>query len=221
MRRLVLFFQCGMTVLAAGAALSGCVVAVGGAALGGAGAAVVATDRRSVGIQVEDTEIEHRINSALEKRFARQSVRIDVTSYNQKVLLAGQVPTEQDRSDAEAIAASSQNVRQVVNELTIGSLSGLSSHTADLALAGKVGGALLNASGLPAGSVKISCTDSAIYLFGRVSEKEADIASHAAARVSGVKKVVILFELLPSAEVAQMPHDAQPSAPASPPAETH
>ncbi len=55
---------------------------------------MVASDRRSVGIQIEDTEIEHRVSNAMDEHFARASVHIDVTSYNQMVLLAGQVPTK-------------------------------------------------------------------------------------------------------------------------------
>lgn len=183
--------------------LGGCVLAVGGAALGGA---IVATDRRSVGIQIEDAEIEHRINKALDDRFARQSVRIDVSAYDQKVLLAGQVPGDKDRSDAEALATATLNVHQVVNELTIGSLSGLSSGTDDALLAGKVRSALLDVHGLVAGAVKVTCTDGSIFLLGRVDAGEAALAERAASHINGVKRVVALFEILTDAEMAQYRH---------------
>ena len=59
----------GWVVVAAGlgvAMLDGCVVPlVGAAAVGGS---VVATDRRPVGIQVEDKAIESRVNAALIRR---------------------------------------------------------------------------------------------------------------------------------------------------------
>jgi len=200
-----------LLVAACCCAIGGCVVAVGGAALGGA---VVATDRRSVGMQIEDAQIEHRINSALDDRFARESVDIGVTSYNQKVLLTGQVPHDKDRGDAEAIASASENVRMVVNELTIGSLSGLSSRTDDNLLAGKVRSALLDVPGLATGAVKVTCTDGTVYLLGRVGTTEADIAKRTASHVNGVKRVVALFDLLTDAELAQYQHEAKSPAPA-------
>jgi osmotically-inducible protein OsmY len=194
------------------ASTSGCVLLFGGAAVG---TALVGTDRRSVGIQLEDAEIEHRVNSALEEHFARQSVHIDVTSYNQKVLLAGQVPSDQDRDYAERLAAVQQNVQQVHNELAIGSLAGLSSSTDDALLAGKVRAALLEVKGLPTGVIKTTCTDGNIYLLGRVGNAEADLAKRAASRVDGVKKVVALFDLLTDAELEEyLPKPAAASAPA-------
>lgn len=183
------------------AALGGCVVAaVGGAAFGGA---VVIADRRSTGIQLEDAQIEHRINSALSDRFARESVRVDVTSYDQDVLLAGQVPQEKDRIDAEALATAAQNVHHITNELSIGSLAGLSSEADDAVLAGKVRASLLEVNGLPPGIVKTSATLGSIYLFGKVDAQEADLAKQSASRVSGVKRVVALFEILTPEERAK------------------
>ncbi|HYA76246.1 MAG TPA: BON domain-containing protein [Burkholderiaceae bacterium] len=220
MRVTVSLFRSVLMVVASCTALCSCIVAFGGAALG---TALVATDRRSMGIQLEDAQIEHRINTALDEHFTRESVYIDVTSYNQKVLLAGQVPQEKDRGDAEAIAASSEGVRQVVNELTIGSMSGLASRTEDTATAGKVRSALLQAPGLPNGAVKVTCTDGAIYLFGRVGSAEAEIAQRTASHVGGVKRVVALFDLLTDAELAQLQRETQttPAPPVLPAAEAH
>jgi len=209
LRHLVLLALLG----ALAAATSGCVLLFGGAAVG---TAIVGTDRRSMGIQVEDVEIEHRVNAALDEHFSRESVHIDVTSYNQKVLLAGQVPTEKDRDYAERLAAVQQNVQLVHNELAIGSLAGLSNGSDDALLAGKVRAALIDVPGLAKGVVKTTCTDGNIFLLGRVSAAEADLAKRAASHINGVKRVVAYFEILTDAEFAEFkpkPADA-PSAPA-------
>lgn len=185
------------------ATLGGCIVAaVGAGALGGA---VVMTDRRSSGIQLEDKEIEHRVNSALEDHFARTSVRIDVSAYDQDVLLAGQVPSEQDRLDAAALAARAENVRHVSNELEIGSMAGLSSGTDDALLATKVRTALLEEKGMPPGVIVVHCTLGSIYLMGKVSAHEAEVGKAVASHVEGVKRVVALFEILSPEEHAQYP----------------
>ena len=216
MRTCVWLFRSLLMVASSCAVVSGCALLVGGAAVGtAAGTVYVGTDRRSVSTQYDDTKIAHQINSTFKEHFANQSVRIDVTAYDHKVLLAGQVPSEKDRTDAEGIAAGTQGVRQVVNELTIGSLTSMPTGTQDSALAGEVRGALLNASGLPPGVVLVSCTGGTIYLFGRVGSKEAEVAEHAASRVGGVKRVVALFDLLSDAELAQILREEQPGPPPS------
>jgi osmotically-inducible protein OsmY len=204
----------GLLCAAIVSAASGCIMLAGGAAVGGA---MVLSDRRSVGIQVEDAQIEHRINTALDERFARLSVRIDVTSYRQKVLLAGQVPTQKDRADAEALARASENVQQVTNDLSIGSLAGLNSHIDDDLLAGKVRAALLDVAGLPGGITTVRCTNGIIYLFGRVGTEEAELAKRAASHTNDVKRVVALFDLLSDAELQKFRRDEK-NVPVLPPA---
>jgi len=203
-RRLSLLALLGVVT----ASTSACFVLFGGAAVS---TAIVGTDRRSVGKQIEDVEIEHRVNNALDEHFARQSVHIEVSSYDQKVLLTGQVPSEKDRDYAERLAAVQQDVQRVHNELAIGSLAGLNSASDDTLLAGKVKAALLDVPGLDKGVVKTICTDGNIYLMGRVGSNEAELAKRAASHVNGVKRVVAYFEILSDAELETFkPKPAEP-----------
>src|SRR5438105_3358918 len=191
----------GWAVVAAAAItmLDGCVLLVGTAAVGGA---VVATDRRSVGIQLEDARIESRVNKALLDNIPKGAMNINVTSYNRKVLLAGQVKTAEQRALAEAVASKVENVREVVNELTVGELATLGDRTDDTLLAGKVKTALLTAEGVPAEVVKTTVEQGVVYLLGKVTPSEAEAAAKAASRVGGVRRVVKLFELITDQEVA-------------------
>ncbi|HEX4585497.1 MAG TPA: BON domain-containing protein [Burkholderiaceae bacterium] len=191
-------------VVAAGLAatlLDGCVVPVlvGGAAVGGA---VVATDRRDVGVQLEDGRIESRVNAALVDNIPKTAMNINVTSYNGRVLLAGQVKTAEQRALAEQVAAKVENVREVVNELTVGEPASLGDRTDDTLLAGKVKTALLSADGVPSGVVKTTVEEGVVYLLGKVTPAEADAAAKAASRVGGVRRVVKLFELISDQDVA-------------------
>jgi osmotically-inducible protein OsmY len=203
MNRSRLFVSLRWTTLIAACLIAntGCVLAVGGAAVG---SALVATDRRSSGVQLEDAEIEHRVSKAMDTLFARRSVQIDVTSYSGKVLLAGTVPTEKDRQDAEVQAAYQQNVKHVINELTIGSLTGFNSSADDVILAAKVRASLLDVKGLPPGVVKVSVTLGHVYLFGKVSQQESTLAKDQASRISGVKRVVVLFDVLTPEEFSRL-----------------
>jgi osmotically-inducible protein OsmY len=179
--------------------LDGCVLLVGGAAVGGG---LVAADRRSVGIQLEDEKIESRVNSALIDNIPKGAMNINVTSYNRKVLLAGQVKTAEQRATAEAVAGKVENVHEVVNELTVGELATLGDRTDDTLLAGKVKTALLGAEGVPTEVVKTTVEQGVVYLLGKVSPSEAEAAATAASRVSGVRRVVKLFDLITDQEVA-------------------
>jgi osmotically-inducible protein OsmY len=181
------------------AMLDGCVLLVGGAAVGGG---LVAADRRTVGIQLEDSKIESRVNSALLDNIPKGAMNIDVTVYNRKVLLAGQVKTAEQRATAEAVAAKVENAREVVNELTIGELATLGDRTDDTLLAGKVKTALIGAEGVPTEVVKTTVEQGVVYLLGKVTPSEADAAATAASRVSGVRRVVKLFDLITDQEVA-------------------
>ena len=188
--------------VAAGAALmmlDGCVLLVGGAAVGGG---FVAADRRTVGIQLEDGKIESRVNSALIDNIPKGAMNVNVTSYNRKVLLAGQVKTAEQRATAEAVAKKVENVREVVNELTVGELATLGDRTDDTLLAGKVKTALLGAEGVPTEVVKTTVEQGVVYLLGKVTASEAEAAATAASRVSGVRRVVKLFDLINDEEVA-------------------
>ena len=63
---------------------------VGGAAVG---TAMVVTDRRSSGVQLDDETIELRAGGRLGEAFGDRA-HVNVTSYNRQVLLTGEVPTD-------------------------------------------------------------------------------------------------------------------------------
>jgi osmotically-inducible protein OsmY len=188
--------------------LDGCVVLGVGAAAGGA---VVATDRRSVGIQLEDQRIESRVKKALSDNIPEGAMQLDVTSYNRKVLLAGEVKTAEQRALAEQAASKVENAREVVNELVVADRATLGDRTDDTLLAGKVRAALLGAEGLPTGVVEATVNRSVVYLLGKVTPAEGEIAAKAASRVSGVRRVVKLFDLITDQEVQAIKKSQQES----------
>jgi osmotically-inducible protein OsmY len=180
-------------ILAAAGALQGCVVPIVAAA---GGATMVATDRRSVGVQLEDDRIESRIHRALDDVVPKNAMQVDVACYNRKCLLAGQVRTAQQRIDAEASAQKVENLGQLINELSVGDPDSLEHRADDTLISGKVKTALLAADGVPGGVVKTSVNSNVVYLFGKVTPSEGEAAATAASRVSGVRRVVKLFDLM-------------------------
>ena len=206
-RSLVLLLAAGgSSVLGTGCAP----LLVGGAVAGGV---IVATDRRSVGIQVEDEAIEGRVSRALGSRFFDGNThRISVNAYNRRVLLTGEVPSEADKAEAGKLAAAMENVRVVSNELVIGTVSTQANRNNDAAITTKVRAALLAEKNVPSGTVSVTTRRSVVYLMGRVSAAEGDLAARAASRVEGVREVVKLFDLLSESEIKAIKPAAAPAA---------
>lgn len=177
------------------ALLSGCAgLLVGGAAVG----VSVAHDRRTTGTVVDDQTIELKVYDALNQKLPPGN-RVSTTSYNGVVLLTGEVVSEAVRQRAETIARSVvPPVREVYNELTVGSPKSFSSLSNDGLLTTKVKTALfqIRIQDFDPSRVKVVTERSVVYLLGLVRPNEADAAANVASQVSGVRQVVTLFEYI-------------------------
>jgi osmotically-inducible protein OsmY len=178
--------------------LNGCFGLIAGGAAAGVGTAVlVADDRRTVGAITEDQEIEFkaraRISEALKDR-----AHISVTSYNRTVLLTGEAPTEEMRTQVEAIVADMSNVKAIENDIQIAAPSALSSRANDSYITSKVKARMLDARRFQANHVKVVTENNVVYLLGLVTRKEAEDAAEIARTTEGVQKVVKVFEYITS-----------------------
>jgi osmotically-inducible protein OsmY len=200
LQRLALALTAGAALAAS---LSACVpLVVGGAAVVGAG--MVATDRRSSGAQLDDQGIELRA-SARVREIANDQMYVSVISYNRQVLLTGAVGSDADRRRVEDVVRRVDNVRSVVNELTIGAPSTFQERSSDTLIAGKIKASLLDARDIFANSFKVVVERGTVYLMGLATRRETDRATEIARGVSGVQKVVRVVEIVSEAELAGQP----------------
>jgi osmotically-inducible protein OsmY len=172
---------------------------IGSAVVGGA---LVANDRRTTGTQVEDQAIELKVGNRA--REVSAAGHINATSYNRLVLLTGEVPTETDRKAVEQVASRVENVRSVVNELAIAGNTSLAQRSNDSVTSGRVKAALVDAKDLQATAIKVVTERGIVHLMGLVSEREATRAAEVARAISGVQRVVRVFEVISEAELAAM-----------------
>lgn len=182
----------GLPVVALGT-LSGCApLVVGGAA---ATTAVVATDRRTAGEQVEDQAIEMKIGAEM-RTLVGERGRVKTVSYAGQVLLLGDVPTEQDKQRAEQIASQVEKVTRVFNQLRVGDITPTSVRTNDGWLTTKVTSTLINTKDVPTRTIVVTTERGVVYLMGRLTSAESERAAKAASGVGGINKVVKLFEIV-------------------------
>lgn len=175
-------------------ALSACVpLVVGGAAAAGVG--LMATDRRSSGAQLDDQAIELRAAARI-REIANDQMNVTVISFNRTALVIGTVGSEQDKARAGEAVRTTPNVRHVVNEVVVGPALDIRRRSNDTYITSKVKASLLDASDVPANSIKVVTEGGAVYLMGLVTRREGDRATDIARGISGVVKVVRVFEFI-------------------------
>jgi osmotically-inducible protein OsmY len=188
-------WEAAALLVLASTALQGCLDAliVGGMATG----AVVAADRRQSEVLLGDQRIEFATSSRIGEAIKDQG-HVNITAYNNVVLLTGEVPTAEMKAQTEKIASEVPNVKSVVNEIQISGVSSLGSRTNDSYLTSKVKGNFVGSNKFLPNHVKVVTEAGVVYLMGLVTREEADAAAEAARSTSGVQKVVRVFEYIPA-----------------------
>ena len=193
----------GFTVAVVGVtgSLTACVpLVLGGAA---AGTALVATDRRTSGAQLEDEGIELRALSRVRESFGTR-VRVSTVSFNRQVLLIGEVPSLQDKQAVEDMVKKIQNVDSVVNELGVRNSPSLADRSGDLLITGRLKAAILDARDLQSNAFKVVTENNTVYLMGRVTQREADRVTGIARTIPGTQRVVRIFETISEDELRRL-----------------
>ncbi|MFC7518756.1 BON domain-containing protein [Herbaspirillum sp. GCM10030257] len=191
---------CGVVVTS----LQGCVeMAVGSAVVG----TLSATDRRTFGAQTEDKAIvfkgETRVPSVV-----GNAGHVNVTSFNRKVLLTGEVRDEAMKAAVEREVGAIEGVQSIVNDLEIAGISSFTSRSNDSLITGKVKAAFVDARDLSANSIKVVTERGVVYLMGRVTQREGQLAAEVARGVNGVQKVVKVFEYISEDDLRQLSNSA-------------
>lgn len=194
--------------------LSACLpLVIGGVAVG----ALVASDRRTSGTQLEDQTIELRASSRLRDALGDRA-HINVTSYNRQVLLTGEAPDAAARQAAEQAVSKVDSVRSVVNEIAVMSPSTVTQRGNDVFITGKVKARLVDAKDLSVNAFKVVTERGTVYLMGRVTDREIERSTQVVTEVPGipgVKRVVRLFELITEEELARISPRPAPAASAA------
>lgn len=195
-----------LTTLALGMTVSACAPLIVGGALTGA---LVATDRRTSGAQLEDQGIEFRASGRVRDALGDRG-SVAVTSFNRQVLITGEVNTEQDKALVERTVAAVDNVRSVANEVGVQARSTVTQLSSDTLVTGRVKANLIDARDIVGSAFKVVTTRGTVYLMGRVTQREADRATEITRNVQGVQRVVRVLEIITEEELARLqPKPAQ------------
>ncbi len=173
--------------------VSGCAVLVAAGAAGVGAGVAMSQDRRTSGTYVEDEAIERKGGQRISEKYG-DNVHANITSYNRNVLLTGEAPTEAAKADIGDLVSRVEQVRSVINEMTVGTVSTFPSRSNDTLITSKVKGRFLDGGDFQVNHVKVVTENGVVYLLGLVDRKEAESAVRIASSTSGVRKVVKVFE---------------------------
>lgn len=192
-----------VAVLGAGVlmgSLSACVpLIVGGGAVT---TALVASDRRTSGMYLEDERIEQSAASRL-RDVVKDGNRASVTSFNRLALITGEVRNAAEKAEIERAVSGVENVRAVINELeVVPFVSSITQRTKDTFITSKVKASLIDAKDLQAHAIKVVTEMNVVYLMGIVTPREAKRSAEIARGVNDVRKVVRVFENISEEELS-------------------
>lgn len=187
------YYKQATLLLSLALSLQGCFFVAGAAA--GAAAIAVVYDHRTIKKTLEDTDIANHISDKIHKvRALRDDCHIEVTVFNHVVLLTGEAPNPAWRTQAEDIAKAAPDVTRVYNQITIQNPTSSLSHTSDSWITTKIKTQMLAEEDLKSSSIKVLTENGVVFLMGIVTPEQAEIAVDIARQVSGVQKVVKIFQ---------------------------
>jgi len=174
--------------------LQGCAVATVVAITAGAS---MATDRRSIGNQIDDQSIEvEAYNEITMNKSLNDNTNLHIISVNGSVLIIGQAPTTFLRDQAIKIVNEIDGVVRIHNQIRIGNMTSVTTQTNDVWLTSKVKTALFSSDKINGNDIKVITENAEVFLMGIVSKKEADVAVNITRNISGVNRVFKAFEYL-------------------------
>jgi osmotically-inducible protein OsmY len=170
----------------------GCAATVIGAGVGSVVAS--STDTRGIGVVVDDQTLEHRVNKELSKQIP--SGNFTVASFNQNVLVAGQINSEANYQQVHHAVVSVNGVKRVWNYTNIAPKETLAEISKDAYITSVAKTRLILQKQVNANNIKVVTCDKVVYLLGRDAGLRYQVqgAIQAIKQIDGVHNVVNLIQ---------------------------
>lgn len=124
---------------------------------------------------------------------SENSVRIGIDSFRREVLLTGEVPSEQVKTDVANMISSIHDVKKVYNYLTVTATPKAQSHTLhENYLKSKIIAKILGAGGVHPSQYKLVVRDNMAYLLGFLTAQQEQTIINTIASVQGMEGVRVL-----------------------------
>jgi len=157
-------------------------------------------DRRSTETQIIDQKNEFKAIIEIQETY--DDANVSFVSYNQTLVITGEIPTEELKIKIETLAKNIDGVKIVKNFLLIGKNSSLRSKGLDVISTTNVKSRLFIKRNkgeykkkLSPTHIKVFSERQEVYLMGLVTQEEANVAIAIAKSSKGPKNIIPLFEI--------------------------
>ncbi len=172
--------------------LQGCAGAV---MVGAVGGAMMVNDERSFKTQLDDTNADFNISSALSSHDdLKNQANVTGVVMNSNVLMIGQAPNSMLRDKAVRTVQELKIGGKIHNQIRIGNPTSFTTRSNDTWITTKVKSRMLNEDGLDVTNIKVVTENGEVFLIGLVARQQADLAVDVARNTAGVRKVIKVFE---------------------------
>ncbi|MBD9427574.1 BON domain-containing protein [Pseudomonas sp. PDM15] len=161
------------------------------------GLALGGCSNRSIGNKIDDQFLEPNVANAVSRShpdLTGPTSHIVVTSYNGVILLAGQTPRADLKEKAGQVANGVQGVKKLHNEIQVLQPTSALARSNDALITSKIKTIMLADSKVPSAKVKVVTENGIVYLLGLVTRAEGAAATNVVSSVSGVQKIVTLYQ---------------------------
>lgn len=125
-----------------------------------------------------------------------ENTNIAITTFNNEMLIAGQVPKQYQKRKVEVLVKNATDVGEIHNALTISNPSSSLTRMSDAWITAKVKAKMLASDDLDASLIKVVTENGVVYLMGVVPPSEAQAAVTLASETQGVSRVVKVFKYI-------------------------
>ena len=155
-----------------------------------------AIDRREPGVYWGDNKLEFDISGAIRDQKLIRDENVSVTAFNGTVLLTGQAQDQLDIDVIFDIAKGHKDAQRVFNRLEISEVLNPINREKDSLITARVKTQIALVAPLISTRIKVITEQANVYLMGLVTSEEADVAVEAAGSVSGVVRIIKVFEYI-------------------------
>jgi osmotically-inducible protein OsmY len=174
------------------ALLTGCVpVAVVGVMGGATGVATSAAEERGIGGVISDADLKRQVRNRIEEINPNADAKVGVIVRQGRVLLTGTVETQKLQIDAVRAAWEVHGVREVIDEIRLGSEPGAGQTAKDSWISTQIKTKLLVGKNIASINYEFTTHNGVVYLIGIAQNpQELDEVLHIIRNVDGVKQVI-------------------------------
>ncbi len=121
---------------------------------------------------------------------------INVTVFNNEILLAGQVPRPWQKVKASMLLKRETGIDEIYNQLQVSNPTSSLTHLSDIWITAKVKAKLIASDDLEASLFKVVTENGTVYLMGIVPPSQAEAAVALASETEGVSRVVKVMKYI-------------------------